>query len=384
MSSRMATYAKKGLMNTRSPYKKIFGSAWVVWLSLTGLLLAADDPQALLDEAFKKTEDAKSVEQLGEVISLCLKAQKLKLTEEHAAYANRLLAWAYNKRGETQSEQAAKEAAQGPTTRSKQLDLAALTDFEKAVGYDPDRWKALHNRGVSLALQGEYVKALKDFDRVIELKPDYPNAWFNRGEIRLELKQYAEAIADYDETLKLTPDDLGAYTSRGHAYFRLKRFAEALADYAHVAEKSPKNAQSLADRGRAFEALGEWEKAAADFKQAIELDPQLAGAFEAAAWLMATCPEERYRNTELAIQAAERALDLATTKDYGKLDALAAAYANAGRFPDAQAKIQEAIAAAPASETAPLKERLALYKQDKPYRQDEEQTASDSSPDSTK
>ncbi len=329
----------------------------------------ADDPTSLLNSAYKLTKTAKTVEQYGEIVDLCNDARRLQLTGELSDYAKKLLAWAHNRRGETYSEQASELAGRGEMERAQKLDAAALADFEQAVANESDRWKALHNRGVSYALIGKYEQALKDFDRVTKLKPDYANAWFNRAEIRFELREFAVALQDYEETLRLLPDDLGALTSRGRVLLRLGRAAEAVKDLDRAVQLStPQSATVLTYRGEAHQHLGQWEKAATDFRKAIDVDPQLGWAFCAAAWLMATCPDEKFRDAERAMEAAKKAIELDGESDFRHSDVLAAAYANANRFPEAKKEIDKGLKTAPPDELSDMKKRQTLYSQNKPYR----------------
>jgi tetratricopeptide (TPR) repeat protein len=234
---------------------------------------------------------------------------------------------------------------------------------------DTKRWKTWHNRAVSKAIAGKYQDAIADFGKVIELKPDHANAWFNRGEILYDLGQIDQAIKDYTESIRLNPQDAGAYTSRAHSYFRSGQPQVALADYNAAIELAPDNADLLTNRGDALQSLGKWLEAAADLNAAINLNRNSPRVLQSAAWLMATCPDPDVRKAELAVQAAEKAVELSGKPDARYLDTLAAAYANANRFPEAIAKITAAIQQAPTEQAAILKKRLELYQQKQPYRQ---------------
>ena len=87
------------------------------------------------------------------------------------------------------------------------------------------------------------------------------------------------------------------------------------------------------------------------------------------AWLLATCPDARFRHQERAIQYAERAVALGGKEDYRYLDTLAAALANNGNFDQAKSTIQEALKVVPEAQKKPLEDRLALYNKNQPYRQ---------------
>ncbi len=70
---------------------------------------------------------------------------------------------------------------------------------------------------------------------------------------------------------------------------------------------------------------------------------------------------------------AERAAELSHRRDPVILDSLGAAYAEAGRFPDAIGATQQALALAPHSNdpgmVAALRSRLALYQAGRPHRE---------------
>lgn len=323
----------------------------------------------LLAGAYERTKTAQTIDEFSEVIEQCERALAAKLTEENAAYARQLAGWSYNRRGELYAKDAAALAGDGEERQANDLDELALADFEAAISHDPGKWKALQNRGVSLALRGKLEEALADFAKVLELKPDYPNAWFNQAEIRALQGKWAEAADDYSEALELKPDDVGTLLGRGNALLRLEKPRDALADFQQGLRLEPKNAAALAGRGDAREALGRYAEAAEDYRRAIQLNSKLGKAYRGAAWLMATCPEEEIRNAELAVESARQALNLDTGRDYTYLDTLAAALANAGEFEDAQQTLKKAIQIAPDSATGPLRARLELYTLGKPYRQ---------------
>jgi hypothetical protein len=67
------------------------------------------------------------------------------------------------------------------------------------------------------------------------------------------------------------------------------------------------------------------------------------------AWLRATSAEPSYRDTSVALALSQRALELGGAADAGVLDTRAAAEASAGRFMQASATSERAIALARAS-----------------------------------
>jgi len=336
----------------------------------SGSFAADPDAKTLIQQAYTQTQKATSIEEFAEIISLCEQAQKLSLQPDHAAYVERLLGWAYNKRGEKRLELAADAVKAGDADQAAALDQEAQGDFELAVAHDPERWKPFQNRGVSYALAGRYEEAETDFSRVIELQPDHANAWFNRAEVRYELKKYDEAVVDYTESLAREPDDLGAVTGRGHAHFRAGRFDQALEDYQQAVRIAPESPDAYANRGDAQMKLGLWEAAARDYRRAMRLGPDSTRALQSAAWLMATCPEERFRDRELAVTTAEKLLEFSVDRlGISTFDTLAAAYANAERYDEAVKTLDQALEAADEELKKELAARRALYQSKKPFRE---------------
>ena len=251
-----------------------------------------------------------------------------------AAYLNRLASWAYDHRGQIVAEQAAGMAESEKLSESRELEQRALADFDRAVHLDATRWRAVHNRGVSYALAGKdkYPAALQDFDQTIRLEPNFFKAWFNRGEIRRELGMFDEAVEDFTQAVRLKPDDMLAHRGRAHANYQLGRLQQALEDFSRVIEIAPQDAIAWVDRADLCTELGRWEAAASDYRQALKIDKGLGRAYLGAAWLMATCPDQRIRNPAFSVKAAEKAIELDGTKDHHYPDTLAAAYASPGCF----------------------------------------------------
>ncbi|MFM7368548.1 MAG: tetratricopeptide repeat protein, partial [Sphaerospermopsis kisseleviana] len=81
----------------------------------------------------------------------------------------------------------------------KQDYQAAISSFDKALEFKPDKHEAWNNRGISLHNLGRYEEAIAYYDKALEFKPDGHDAWNNRGISLHNLGRYEEAIASYDK-----------------------------------------------------------------------------------------------------------------------------------------------------------------------------------------
>ncbi len=283
-------------------------------------------------------------------------------------YASSLFAWALNRRGEMRSEQAATLVEQAKLNEAGQLDQLAMDDFRTAVEYGPDNWRMRHNLAIALAMKSDYAGAIDELSKSIELKPDYANAHFNRAELYFEMQQYAPAIDDYSQAIRLNKSDPQYYNSRGHCHFMLESFEDALADYLRATELGNDSAVYQTDLADAYQFLGHWEEAAKAYRAAVALNNQMPRAYQNAAWLMATCPDAKIRNVELALSAAKKAIELVGTRTPQTLDTLAAATAAAGRYAEAVKLQQQAIALTnDKSERSEFAQRMAIYQRGQAY-----------------
>lgn len=284
-------------------------------------------------------------------------------------YAASLLGWALNRRGEMRSERASKLVEQGNMAEAASLDQLAARDFETALEHSPDNWRTHHNFAISLAMQGDYPRAIEEFTHAIRLHSKYANAYFNRAELYYELERYAPAIEDYSRAIAMNESDPQYHNSRAHARFMLGEYPEALVDYQRASALGIDSAVYQTDLADAYHFLGQWEQAAAAYRAAIALDGKYARAYQNASWLMSTCPDLKFRNRELAISTARKAIDLSAEASARGLETLAAAVAATGDFREAASLQREAIGLAAPEEKDEMSQRLDLYAAGKAYTQ---------------
>lgn len=228
------------------------------------------------------------------------------------------------------------------------------------------------NRGVVFHEKGDYDKAIRDFAEAIRLNPQEPLTYLDRGITYKATKDYDKAVADFSEAIRLDPNWTNAFYNRANTYKAAKDYDKAIADYTQAIRLDPKDPDAWFNRASAYKARKDYDLAANDYREVIQLDPKDPDAFDRLAWLLATCPDAKVRDGRKAVDHAATACELTDGDVPFFLATLAAAYAETGRFELAVRWQKRALANAQydKEDGDRARQRLKLYQDRKPYRED--------------
>jgi tetratricopeptide (TPR) repeat protein len=229
-------------------------------------------------------------------------------------------------------------------------------------------WRALHNRGVSYAEAGKFAEAFDDFTSVIEMNPKFAKAYTNRATLYVQAADLKNAEKDYKKAFRLDEKLASACIGLARICHMSGRCDEALEHFDRAAELDPQNPGLHCSRGDLLADMGQYAQALESYAMAIEVQPSFGHAYRNGAWLLATCPDEQFRDPENAILGAKRALESEYGDRHVALDTLAAALASAGQFDEAVSTLEEAIEIAPAQLRADYVARVKLYESGQPFR----------------
>jgi tetratricopeptide (TPR) repeat protein len=253
----------------------------------------------------------------------------------------------------------------------------AIRQYEQALRIRPDYAKPHNNIGIALVSQGRVAEAIAEFAAALRIEPDYAEVHYNLGVALANQGSISEAIAQYRETLRLKPDwppalsrlawilatDRNASLRNGAEAVQL---AERLCEITGYPEAHYNLGVALANQGRISEAI-------AQYRETLRLKPDWPPALSRLAWILATDRNASLRNGAEAVQSAERLCEITGHRQDDALDALAAAYAEVGRFSDAIQVAQKAVELANAAGHRDLaghiQERLKSYQAGSPYRE---------------
>ena len=154
------------------------------------------------------------------------------------------------------------------------------------------------------------------------------------------------------KAIEMGRKDAAAYCERGVAWIRRGEFDKAIADFNQALAINPNHVASYGNRGNAWREKGEYNNAIADYNQSLAINPNCTESHNNLAWLLATCPDERYRDGKQALENAGKACQLDGGKNWHYIDTLAAAHAESGNFQKATKCQEKAIELATTDKSA--------------------------------
>jgi tetratricopeptide (TPR) repeat protein len=248
-------------------------------------------------------------------------------------------------------------------------DLAAYTRLLRGDPQNPLR----HDAVASLYLDaGQLDEAIAEFRESLRLNHDSAPTQYNLGFALSARGRRDEAIAAFQEALRIDPDYAQAHNNLGALLQLAGQPDAALEHYRRAAALRPDNVEAHTNLGQLLSNRGRLVEAVAQFTAALGLSADNLQALGGLAWIRATTADPALRDAAEALRLAERADRAGGHQDVTAIDALAAAYAAAGRYDEAIAAAQRGLSLALSSgrtaAAAQFRQRVELYQTGQPLR----------------
>jgi tetratricopeptide (TPR) repeat protein len=231
----------------------------------------------------------------------------------------------------------------------------------------------LYDLAYELSEQGRDEAAAAEWRRALELEPKDAKAHNNLGGVLLRLGRVDEAVAQFQEALRTDPELVNARNNLGLVLLEAGRASDAAEQFRMALEADPDSVEAHVNLGGARLMQGRHAEAVKELREALRVEPGRAPVLSNLAWLLAASPDERVRDGAEAVRLAEQAVKLTGRKDALALDALGAAYAEAGRFGEAVRVTEEALKLAASRGdrmgVEAMRMRVGLYRAGKAYRE---------------
>jgi tetratricopeptide (TPR) repeat protein len=248
----------------------------------------------------------------------------------------------------------------------------AFEQFQLALQIKPDDEKIWFNLGDAFSAEGQPDKAMKCYRKAIEINPNYFNALNNLGSALAAEGRFDEATGFFLQAKQIEPASFMTLKNLASAQAATGRLDEAVGNYRQAIQINPNDPDTRIYLGMTLGQLDRDQEAIVSYRAALNLNPDLPGALNNLALILATSSDDGLRSGPEAVRLAERACQLTQYHQPLFIETLAAAYAEAGRFPEAQAAVTQAGQLALAAGLTEQAERdrrlLELYRSGRPLR----------------
>lgn len=248
----------------------------------------------------------------------------------------------------------------------------AIEEFTVAVTILPTYEKAHNDLGIALMDENRLPEAEQHFRAVLALQPDSLNARRNLARLLVREGRWAEALPELTAGLRKDKPDADFERAIAETYMRLGRTKEAVPHLEATARLRPSPELHLGIADLQIQT-GDIKGALAHFEAALKLKPDSAETLCKVAWIQATSEDASIRDGRRAVEYGERACSLTGNQVGPFLMALAAAYAEAGRFDDAVKTAEKARSLGERGNNRALVQKLDImledFRQKKPYRE---------------
>jgi len=263
-------------------------------------------------------------------------------------------------RTEREREQVSREA------RHK-MQSEDVLGCEVLLRREPDHVPLRNDAALLYMALGRPADALRHFQAVTRLEPASAPAWFNEGVALEAMGQAREAADRYREAIRHRPDYSAAHNNLGALLLREGHLDEARPFLALAVEADAANVEARANLALVLLGAGDADGALAEMDRILQRHPQFLTRLTPLARLLAAHPSPSSRRPEAARELAGRIVAATGRRDAASLDALATALAAEGRFDEAVRVATEAQALAGPDDAAGIRDRIARYRQRRPF-----------------
>jgi tetratricopeptide (TPR) repeat protein len=258
---------------------------------------------------------------------------------------------------------------------------AASASYSQVLEYHPQNSDALRFRARARMATGDLRGAIDDLEKLCELHPDRGSNWvrlaiaharldeleharsayrrslnlgldpvaaaqvhYHLGIIESRIGTVDRAVEEFRTAIDLDPELVAAGLDLAAALGSLGHYTEAAAAYRQVTIEDPGNSAAWLGEATALDLAGESARAIEVLEDGWQQNPASVELLHALARLLASAEDPTLRDGERAVDLASRTFRAGKTVE--RLETLAMAMAEAGRFREAIKTQKEAIALA--------------------------------------
>ena len=150
----------------------------------------------------------------------------------------------------------------------------------------------------------------------------------------LQVGYWFNSITLFEHAINVTGCNSTAQLNLGEALAEQNKFDDAIKHYYEAVRIKPGYAKVYNNLGKIYSNRKDPEKAIFHYNKALQFDPGMVQALYHLSWILSTHEDEKYRNGKEAVKLASILCKITQNRQPLSLDALAAAYAETGKFND--------------------------------------------------
>ncbi len=241
---------------------------------------------------------------------------------------------------------------------------------KEVLRIQPELAEANVNLAIALSATDGYADAVGHFRTGLRSKGT-ANGHTLFGFTLARLGRMDEAIAEYRTALRIEPARVATLVQLGTALGAVGRFAEAASCLQRAVDLGQANDETRRVLAGTLVRAGRVADAIRAYGELLRQSPDDLDALNNVAWIRATCADARLRDGAEAVRLAERARDRSPEPVAVFHSTLAAAYAEAGRFPEAVTACSRALELARSGgephAAQSFEQQLARYRAGRPF-----------------
>ncbi len=213
----------------------------------------------------------------------------------------------------------------------------AVVHYQKSLALDPGQNNTECDLALCLAKLGRQQEAIEHYKKSLKLND---RVWAVHQDYGLSLAAIGDAegaLAEYREAIRLAPGAIPVHLTLAGFFLAHNRNSEARQEFETILRLDPGNYIAHQQIAAIFNSLGQKAEAINEYKTALKLNPDDVVSLNDLAWIRAASADPSLRNGAEAVQLATHACELTGYAEPLLIGTLADAYAQAGRFQDAEA-----------------------------------------------
>ncbi len=245
----------------------------------------------------------------------------------------------------------------------------------EALRLAPMHLPAMFSLATALHNQGKLAEAADYYRQILALDPKLFTPRRLLGNILVAQGKADEAIPELRRALEIRPEDGEARTVLGMVLAEKGLADEAAAQFREATRLQATNALAHYQLALIHQGRKQTRAAIERLRLALKAQPNWPESLNNLAWILAASSDAALRNGAEAVELAERACKITDYKEPLLVGTLAAAYAEAGRFPEAVSSAEKARALALAAGQKAIAQRneelIELYRAGRAYHEPE-------------